>query len=137
MSFPVKFDIPVAWGEMDAFGHVNNTVYFKYFESARITYFRAIQDNKTSSDGFAPILAHTECQFLKPVVFPDTLTAEASVVKVGNTSFTMAYRLTSHKQESVVAEGKAVVVNVDPKTGKGVPLTDEVKAKIAALEKRL
>ena len=60
-DYPVVIDIPIAWGDMDAFQHVNNTVYFKHFESARISYFEKIDFlevmNKT---GIGPILASTQ-----------------------------------------------------------------------------
>ena len=119
---------------MDAFGHVNNVVFFRYFESVRIEYFHAIQGEDLKKDGFVPILASTECNYLRPVYFPDTLLGEARVSKVGNTSLTMEYRLTSEKQNAVVAEGKAVVVNVDPKSGKSAPLAEATKARIAEIE---
>lgn len=134
IHYPVSIEIPVAWGEMDAFGHVNNVIYFRYFESARIEYMNAILDNQVTTDDFAPILASTECRYLRPVVYPDTLTAQAAITKVGNSSFTMAYCLRSAKQQTVVAEGGAVVVNVNPATGKGVPLSDAFRARVAELQ---
>lgn len=134
MNYPVSIEIPVAWGEMDAFGHVNNVVFFRYFESARIAYFQAVIGNKIKSKTFVPILAQTECQYLRPVYFPDTLVAESAVSQVGRTSITMEYRLLSKEQNEIVAQGKAVVVNVDPETGKGCPLTEETKESISRLQ---
>ena len=134
MKYPVKLEIPVAWGEMDAYGHVNNVVFFRYFESARIEYFRSICKEEVGKGSFVPIVASTECSYLRPVHFPDTLVAEATITKVGTSSFTMEYRLTSSDQNEVVAQGKAVIVNIDQKTGKGVPLSDETKQRISELE---
>ena len=134
MHFPVKMEIPVAWGEMDAFGHVNNVVFFRYFESTRIEYFRQLGSDDLGKGELMPILASTECNYLRPVYFPDTLVAEARVSRVGNSSFTMEYQLTSQKQQAKVAEGKAVVVNVDPKTGKSVALPEAVKNRVEELE---
>jgi acyl-CoA thioester hydrolase len=134
MHYPVSVQIPVAWGEMDAFGHVNNVVFFRYFETARIEYFRKLRGDDFGDGEFMPILAQTECSYLRPVYHPDTLTAQARVSRVGSSSLTMEYKLTSASQDSVVAEGKAVVVNVDPETGKGRPLTDELKQRISQVE---
>ena len=134
MHYPVSLQIPVAWGEMDAFGHVNNVVFFRYFESARIEYFRKLRGDDFGNGEFLPILAQTECSYLRPVYHPDTLTAQTRVSRVGSSSLTMEYKLTSDSQDAVVAEGKAVVVNVDPKTGKGRPLTEDLKQKISLLE---
>jgi len=134
VNYPSKTEITVAWGEMDAFGHVNNVVFFRYFESARIEYFRMIMGDNIATDDFTPILANSECAYLRPVYFPDKLVAEAAVTRLGRSSMDMEYRLTSVKQGQVVAQGKAVIVNVDRKTGKGSPLPDELRQKIADLQ---
>lgn len=134
VKYPVSLQISVAWGEMDAFGHVNNVVFFRYFESTRIAYMNEILGDKISSEDFMPILASTECRFLRPVYFPDTLTGEAAVSRVGNSSLTMVYRLRSESQQAVVAEGSAVVVNIDPGTGKGKPISEPIRRRIAELQ---
>ena len=133
LNFPVSLEIPVAWGEMDAFGHVNNVVYFRYFESVRIEFFRRLEVDQFGKGDFVPILAKTECNYLRPVHFPDTLLAEARVSRVGRSSLTMDYRLSSREQGEMVAQGEAVVVNVDPKTGRGVALPEHITSKIEAL----
>ncbi|HIB64672.1 MAG TPA: acyl-CoA thioesterase, partial [Phycisphaerales bacterium] len=114
--------------------HVNNVVYFRYFESARIDYFKEIADGEFFSSGFKPILAKTECSYLRPVVFPDTLEIDSAVSRLGSSSLTMSYRVVSRRQGDVVAEGAAVVVNVDPETGKSRPLPAEMRARIEKLQ---
>ena len=89
-TFPVAVERPVRWGDMDAFQHVNNTVYFRWFECARIAYFQRVGFDGGESVG--PILAHTECRFRRPVAFPDTVVIRAGVVALGDDRFTMAYR---------------------------------------------
>lgn len=134
MTSPVNINLEVAWGDMDAFGHVNNTVFFKYFESARIAYFTAVDPGPLGAGQLNPILASTRCDFLSPVVYPDTLRAETTVTRVGRSSLTMEYVLHSQAQDTEVARGEAVVVNVDPETGKSVALPDEVRQRIRELE---
>jgi acyl-CoA thioester hydrolase len=131
----VTVEIPVAWGDMDAFGHVNNTVYFKWFETARIHYFEKIGLNeRMKRDRKGPILARTTCDFEKPLTFPDTVRASAKVVKLGNTSFVMEYRVTSAKHGDA-AKGEGVIVLVDYEKGGKVPLDAELRARIEELEK--
>ena len=66
-GYPVVIDEQVVWGEMDAFQHVNNTVYFRYFESARIAYFGAVGYLEwMKAEGSGPILASTRCRFRRP-----------------------------------------------------------------------
>jgi acyl-CoA thioester hydrolase len=134
--YPVVVEVPVAWGDMDAFGHVNNTVYLRWFESARIAYFMRIglSDPKTSG-GKGPILARTSCDYRLPLQFPDTIKVAGTVTKLGTTSFTMGYRVTSaaHKN-AVAAEGEGIVVLIDYAKGGKIPLDDALKAKILEVE---
>lgn len=134
MSFPVSLEIPVAWGDMDAFGHVNNTIFFRYFESTRIAYFRGVEDSISNPLEFHPIVASTRCDYLFPVVFPDTLTGRARVSRLGNSSFTMEYELTSRAQGKVVAKGDATIVNIDPTSGKSQTLPQPLREAVEALE---
>src|SRR5204862_2570874 len=92
--WPVTFSVEVVWAEMDAFGHVNNTVYLRWFESARIHYFEKLglaTDAGHQAPAW-PILAHTSIDYRSPVVYPDAIDIAARVTKLGTTSFTMAYR---------------------------------------------
>src|SRR2546421_5495361 len=124
----VTVEIPVAWGDMDAFGHVNNTIYFRWFESARIAYFEKIGMNeRMKRERKGPILARTTCDYEKPLTFPDTIRATARVVKLGNTSFVMEYRVTSAKH-GPAAKGEGVIVLIDYEKGGKVPLDDELRA---------
>src|ERR1700755_2755806 len=94
--WPVALEIPVAWGDMDAFQHVNNTVYLRWCESARILYFqRAGLLLQMASDGVGPILARAVLDYRRPVIYPDRVRVEATASHLGNTSFGMKYRITS------------------------------------------
>lgn len=134
MSFPVSLSIEVAWGDMDAFGHVNNTVFFRYFESTRIAYMQKIQAMDPGEVSFTPVVVSARCDFLASVVFPDTVIGETRVSKLGNSSFTMEYQLTSQAQNKLVAKGEAVIVNLDPETGKGRPIPDLMRERIGRFE---
>ena len=135
-QWPITLTVQVAWAEMDAFGHVNNTVYLRWFESARIMYFEKLGVATTiAPDAKAwPLLAHSSIDYRSKVVYPDTVEIAARVTKLGNTSFSMAYRATSQQQQRLVAEGQAVVVMVDPKTGAKQPLDPRLRSQISALE---
>lgn len=136
MSFPVSLPIEVAWGDMDAFGHVNNTVFFRYFESTRIAYMRALDAMGADDTEFTPVVASTRCDFLSPVVFPDTVVGETRVSKLGRSSFTMEYQLVSRTQDKVVARGEAVIVNIDPAKGQARPVPDSLRQRMEELEGR-
>lgn len=97
-DFPVITEIPVAWGEMDALQHVNNVVYFRYFETARIDYFKQVAlMEETQSTGIGPVLSETQCRYKIPVTFPDTLLIGSRVVDIQSDRFTMEYQAVSKK----------------------------------------
>jgi len=133
--YPVSIAIPVAWGEMDAMQHVNNVVYLRWFESARIAYFeRAGLLSGLNEMTVGPILARSSVDYLLPVTYPDTVRVEISVTKMGRSSFEMSYRLRSEALQKVAARGDAVIVNYDYRAGKSVPLDEKTRAAIHALE---
>jgi acyl-CoA thioester hydrolase len=125
----VTIDIPVRWGEMDAFGHVNNTVFFRWFEDVRIATFLDVQ-LATHPTGVGPILASTTCDFLAPVTFPATVRATCTIDHVGTTSFVMRYA--ADVRGVAVAKGSGVVVLLDYATGTKVPLPDDLRTRLLA-----
>ncbi|PKN65798.1 MAG: acyl-CoA thioesterase [Deltaproteobacteria bacterium HGW-Deltaproteobacteria-12] len=132
----IVMNIPVAWGEMDAMGHVNNIIYFRYFESVRISYFQKLDLLSYQRDfGIGPILASTECRFKMPLQYPDTVIVGAKVLSIEEDRFVMGYEVFSTKHKRIAAEGEGVVVTYDYRNNKKVPIPDTLRAKIVELEK--
>ncbi len=133
-EYPVKVEIPVAWGEMDAFQHVNNIIYFRYFESVRIVFFEKIGFIDCMNEiGIGPILASTQCKYIKPVRYPDTVTVGARVARIEDDRFDIHYLLVSHKLQKVAAEGDSLVVAYDYHNNKKALLPEEVEEGIRSL----
>ena len=122
---------PIHWGEMDAFNHLNNVVYYRYSESARIGYLHALD----MFDGsMVTVLAQSSCQYLRPVTYPDTLLLGVRCQRLGNTSMVMEYSYYSTAQNIVVATASAVVVRLDSDGVNKLPWTTEEREKLLALE---
>lgn len=112
-GFAAPFTIAqaVAWGEMDSLGHVNNTVYLRWFENVRFAYFERIGLNALHRQaGQGPILARTTCDFRAPVTFPDEVLISTECTRLGTKSFTLYNRVWSTTQKTLVAEGEAIIV---------------------------
>ena len=131
---PHTMRLPVQWGDQDALGHVNNVVYFRWMESARISYFQWAGLGETSNQGIGPILASVKCDYRRQLTYPDTLIISASIASVGRTSLKMVHRLYSTDQKAVAAEGDSVIVMFDYDAQRPVPVTDEMRKKIARIE---
>jgi len=134
-GYPVVIEAPVAWGEMDAFQHLNNIVYFRYFESARIAYFYKLGliDMMTRT-GIGPILASTSCRFKIPLTYPDKVFIGAKVTSIEEDRFMMGYGVFSTNHQKVAAEGDGLIVTFDYRESKKVSVPEELRKKILDLE---
>lgn len=121
---------PFHWGEMDAFGHVNNVAYFRWLETARMHYLRAIGiTHPDEQNGLGLLLAETTCTFLKPLHFPDTVTVRAGVDHIGNTSFRMRYEVHS-EAVGLAATAVSVQVMFDYNANAKTPVPSDVRERI-------
>lgn len=136
-GFPVVIELNVYWGEMDAFQHVNNVVYFRYFENARLEYFRRLEwPEYQKQTGIGPILASTSARFRKPLSFPDTILVATRVPSLATDRFPMEYRVVSRKLAALATEGEGLIVSYDYSRSVKVPIPDELCRRIEALEGR-
>jgi acyl-CoA thioester hydrolase len=121
---------------MDAFGHANNTVYFRWFESARMVYFERVGWLKLLEEaGNGPILHSTTARFRAPLTFPDTVTVGAGVADVQTDRCTMRYEVRSAKLGgALAAEGTGLIVAYDYRGRAKCALPEAVVSRIVALE---
>ena len=138
LNYPVVIEIPVAWGDMDAFQHVNNIMYFRYFESARIAYFEKLNfHDQMIITGIGPILANTQCKFKIPLTYPDKLSVGAKVDVIEKDRFLMKYLVVSHKHRNIAALGEGMIVSFNYHENKKAPIPDEIRTRITDLEKNV
>jgi acyl-CoA thioester hydrolase len=134
-GFPVIIELPVVWGEMDAYRHVNNVVYFRYFESARLEYFRRLDWLEYEKEtGIGPILAATQARYRKPLTYPDTISVGARISAIATDRCTMDYLLVSHRLQAVAADGHGTIVTFHYGQGKKVPMPEELRRRMEHLE---
>ena len=126
--------IPVRWGDHDAMNHVNNVVYFQYFEQARCKWFHEhanmplnAVEAQLGKVEIAPIIASTTCRYKRPVTFPDTLTVAFSseLVEKERGDFRHDYIVYSESQDAVVSEGVAELVSYNYKEKVRCPVPDD------------
>jgi acyl-CoA thioester hydrolase len=135
-AHPISISLPVQWGDQDAFGHVNNVVYFRWMESARIEYFRLGELAAASNQGAGPILASIKCDFRRQLVHPDTVLVSASIASIGRTSMKMVHLIYSTAQQAVAAEGESVIVMFDYQAQRPILVADNIRVKIGTIEGR-
>ncbi|MDK8756367.1 thioesterase family protein [Acinetobacter radioresistens] len=131
-DYPVIYEQNVAWGDMDAFGHVNNVIYYRYIESARICYLDSLNIFKLDIN---TVVASSQCKYLKPVFYPDQLKIGVRVEEIRNSAFRMNYLIWSSVQQQNVALGEAVIVCVDKENMQKTLIPEIIREKIIKIEK--
>lgn len=123
--------MPVRWGDMDAYGHVNNTVYFRYMEQTRVEWLEQMGSAVSPDNAEAPVIINAACTFLLPVNYPATLIVRMYGGEPGRSSLMTWYELLVEGDARLYAEGSSKVVWMNPQTGKSVPLPEAVRAAVS------
>jgi acyl-CoA thioester hydrolase len=134
-GYPVIIEQVVDWGDMDSFQHVNNVVYVRYFENARVAYFERM-DWKAYLDetGIGPILGTVQARFRRAVTYPDTLLIGVRVESMSVDRYTMDYRIVSTRQNDLVTTGDTVVVTFDYRAGAKIAVPQAMRLRIEQIE---
>jgi len=132
-AYPVEIEIPVRFRDIDGMGHVNNAVFHTYLESARLAYWGrlGLGDNL---EEVAFILARMECDFRGQIPFGGAVKVRIRCPRIGTKSFDFDYRIESADGASLYAEARSVQVCFDYGTDETVPVTDDLRRRIATLE---
>ncbi len=126
-AFPVIYETDVAWGDMDAFQHVNNTVYLRYFESARIHYFEQTpMFDIMQAEGVGPIAHSHRIRYRFPLTYPDRIRIGVRIIGVAEDRLIAAYRLVSARHDIIAAEGDTTIVFVNYRAGGKAPIPEPV-----------
>jgi len=134
LRFCVVSTQQIIWGDMDAFQHINNTVYFRYFENVRIDYFEKTGINRLmQSDNIGPILGATECKYLAPLTFPDQIIIGTNVTQIRDKRFSMDYEIFSTKLAKVAAKGSGEIIYFDYSANKTCEIPHVIREKITTL----
>lgn len=124
--------IPVRWGDMDAYGHVNNTVYFRYFEQARVEWIEQMGFPVSPDVDSGAVIVNADCTFRMPVNYPSTVEIRVYAGQPGRSSVMTWYELFVEGDDRLFAEGSAKVVWMEVASGRSAPLPDTVRAACTA-----
>jgi len=126
-QYPFIIESAVEWGDMDAFQHVNNTKYFRYFERVRFAHFEKYGlIAGMQSSGTGPILASTRCRFRFPLSYPDTILIGTRLTDLQADRFLMEYGIYSRKDERVAAEGDGFIIYYNYRTDKKADIPQDL-----------
>lgn len=127
--------ISTRWGDMDAYGHVNNIIYFQYFEQARTSWLYSIGGGEylTTAAKISPVLLKTEAQYILPVVHPMALKVLVYASEPGNSSLLTSYELRSDcPQNQLLATGEGLLVWFDKIANQSTPIPEKLRREISS-----
>jgi len=128
MRHLITVPLSVRWGDMDAFNHVNNSVYATYLEEVRLRWFAGINGPWVSAE-MGPVVASLRIEFRQPIEWPEELAVSMSCERIGRSSLTLPFVMTRATDTSrVYAEGSTVLVWIDRRSGKSIDLPPHVRA---------
>jgi acyl-CoA thioester hydrolase len=135
-DFRHRTTLQVRFRDIDAFGHVNNAVFFSYVEQARIRYLLDVLEAGTSFDRMPLILARVELDYRSPIFFDEEVTVATRIERVGRTSFGMTHRMTAGPDARLVGDVQSVLVTYNYAAAEPIPVPDEWRRRFAHHEGR-
>jgi acyl-CoA thioester hydrolase len=126
--------IPIRWGDMDAMGHVNNAVYFRFMEQARISWFERLVPEEDAWHSTGIVIANCSCNYRRAITYPGTVEVKLYVGAPGGASVPTTYELRVDADPEPYADGAAVVVFIDMQTQKSRRIPEAIRARLARAE---
>jgi acyl-CoA thioester hydrolase len=120
--------IAIRWGDMDAMGHVNNTVYFRFMEQARIGWFDALLPDGEAWKRTGIVIANASCNFKKPINYPGVVEVRLEIDPPGGSSVQTYYELLV--RDELYADGMATVVFIDMERQKPVRIPENIRTRL-------
>lgn len=134
-AFRHRTTLQVRFRDTDAFGHVNNAVFFSYVELARVRYLIDVLEPEEPFERLPLILARVECDFRSPIFFGQEVTVETRVDRIGRSSIGMSHRMTATPDDRVVGDVLSVLVTYDYAAARPMPVPDDWRERIGARER--
>ncbi|MDR0830020.1 MAG: acyl-CoA thioesterase [Prevotellaceae bacterium] len=133
LKFKHSIPVQLRFNDADSLGHINNTVYFSFYDLGKGEYFKAVKGD------FSPqevdiVIVHAEVDFLAPVFLSDEIEVQTTISEIGNKSFTLYQQIFDTKTKTVKCVCKTVMVGFDQKTQTSKPISDEWRQAISAFE---
>ncbi len=126
-------ELPVRWGDMDAFGHVNNVQYMRYLESGRVAYIGEVL-GVAMEPRENIVLADIHCTFLQQLRYPVTVEVATRVARLGNSSLQIVFAIYRRGEEQPVLTGEGILVWFDFVNDKPIPLPESTRSAICRFE---
>lgn len=130
-----RLELQMRFRDIDLFGHVNNNVYFEYFDLGKVKYIEATLGSLFNPRADAAVVANINCNFLRPTLPNEPLAVETRTDALGEHSFTLSQRVVNTDTNEVKCEARVVMVCFDTRTGQSKEIPEEWRTRIQSFEK--
>ena len=127
--------ITTRWNDNDVYGHVNNVIYYSYFDTVVNKYLIDAKCLDPQQSSIVGLVVETQCQYFRPITFPDTVDAGIRVAKLGTSSVRYEVGLFRNDDETAAAQGYFVHVYVDRAANKSVPIPEDTRRQLLPLNR--
>lgn len=128
-DYGIELKLRIDWSEMDLFGHVNNVMYIKYMQAARVNLWEKIGMKDIDENGLGPMLASTECQFIRPMFYPGSVRVHSRDTFLKNTSFGVEHVMIDD-EDKITAIGADVIVYYNFRQNEKVLLNERLRSQL-------
>lgn len=135
-GFRHEHSLATRWGDQDAFGHVNNVAFLRYFEDARIAYFQALCSQTLDPAVEAPVLVDLQCSFRQQLQHPETTRIQSRTAALGRTSLTLEQAMVAASSGTLAATARTVMVWFDFRDSVPAPVPDWLRDDLRRYESR-
>jgi len=134
-DYPIQLIENLSWSDMDAYDHINNAVFFRYFENARMLCFEQIGMNAYMQEHkLGPILATTQASYKAPLVYPDSISIGIKIGQIDEKKFLTEYAIYSHNTKAIACYGSGLVVYYDYNLNQSCAIPDEIRQRLIDLK---
>ena len=136
ITFKHSIPVQLRFNDADALGHINNSVYFSFYDLGKTEYFKAVRGQKIDTAKIDVVIVHAEVDFFASVFLTDEIEVQTAVYEIGNKSFTLAQRIVEIATGKVKCVCKTVMVGFDFETQLSIHISDEWRKAITEFEGR-
>lgn len=135
-DFRHRIKLQIRFNDVDVFGHVNNAMYFQYYDLGKINYFRAVIGEKFTTDDLTLLIVNLNCNFYEPLRMDEPADVLTGALRIGEKSVTIEQRVVNPETGHVKSLCTTVLAAFDPKTGKSAAVADTWREHLEAYEQR-
>lgn len=135
-DFRHHIPVQVRFNDIDILGHLNNTVYFSFYDTGKAYYFKAVRGDLMQWKRVDTVIANVNCAYINSIHFGDHIECYTRCVEIGEKSFRLQQLLVRHPDMTIMSMCETVMVSFDPDTAHSTPLNDDWRRLLTEYEQR-